>query len=343
MKTMLKLLLSAAALQTVFGGASQDLYASQSEERWTMDSCGGRQQSPIMLDNVPAQFVQDTLTEENKIPATYNAELTGMLDYSGKVTPNSEDGSFGTVTYNGNAYRAIQFHPHFPSEYAVNPATPNTDENGLYDGVVHVVHQNLAFATDEDPNNDLDDLLVIGRFLTVNADGVDGLDSAVDFFDAIKFTDLPDKEEEPKGDRRRLAGATVATDAVDLNAFLGVQNGKVQGEYYRYEGSLTTPPCLEVVEWFVLKDPVVISQAQKDAYKAKFSWGTNRLLEPVYEKNGVAQLFTNTLQITRDQYECPTTDGFYMVNQCTNKPQDPDNPAAALGAGLALAAAALLL
>jgi len=73
-----------------------------------------------------------------------------------------------------------------------------------------------------------------------------------------------------------------------------------------------------VVEWFVLKDPVVISQAQKEAYKAKFPVGTNRMLEPVYTKDGVAQLYTNTLNISRDQYECPTTDGFYMVNQCTN-------------------------
>jgi carbonic anhydrase len=31
--------------------------------------------------------------------------------------------------------------------------------------------------------------------------------------------------------------------------------------YYNYSGSLTTPPCSEGVRWFVLKEPVFVSQA----------------------------------------------------------------------------------
>jgi carbonic anhydrase len=34
--------------------------------------------------------------------------------------------------------------------------------------------------------------------------------------------------------------------------------------YYTYSGSLTTPPCSEAVRWFVLREPVFVSQAAID-------------------------------------------------------------------------------
>jgi carbonic anhydrase len=51
---------------------------------------------------------------------------------------------------------------------------------------------------------------------------------------------------------------------------------------YRYEGSLTTPPCSEGVKWFVMTTPIALSTAQISAFTALFH-GNNR---PVQRLNG---------------------------------------------------------
>ena len=39
---------------------------------------------------------------------------------------------------------------------------------------------------------------------------------------------------------------------------------------YRYEGSLTTPPCSETVTWVVLAQPITASRSQIAAFAAMF-------------------------------------------------------------------------
>ncbi|MGR6861936.1 carbonic anhydrase [Aliivibrio salmonicida] len=45
--------------------------------------------------------------------------------------------------------------------------------------------------------------------------------------------------------------------------------------YYRFNGSLTTPPCSEGVTWFVMKNPIAISSQQLTQFKALYD-GNNR-------------------------------------------------------------------
>ncbi len=39
------------------------------------------------------------------------------------------------------------------------------------------------------------------------------------------------------------------------------------GSYYHWEGSLTTPPCSEGVEWFLMKTPIEASKDQIEAFR----------------------------------------------------------------------------
>ncbi|MCW8837448.1 MAG: carbonic anhydrase [Thiovulaceae bacterium] len=51
--------------------------------------------------------------------------------------------------------------------------------------------------------------------------------------------------------------------------------------YYRFNGSLTTPPCSEGVRWMVLKGYSHISKAQKDEFLHLFHHANNRPVQPI--------------------------------------------------------------
>ncbi len=58
-------------------------------------------------------------------------------------------------------------------------------------------------------------------------------------------------------------GKFTSDDTIDLLSLFPEQK-----TFYHYDGSLTTPPCSEVVNWFVLTQPVEASKAQLDAFAA---------------------------------------------------------------------------
>jgi carbonic anhydrase len=52
-------------------------------------------------------------------------------------------------------------------------------------------------------------------------------------------------------------------------------------DYYRFNGSLTTPPCSEGVWWLVMKHPVSVSKAQVGQFSKTVGFANNRPVQPV--------------------------------------------------------------
>lgn len=54
-----------------------------------------------------------------------------------------------------------------------------------------------------------------------------------------------------------------------------------QRNYYRFNGSLTTPPCTEGVRWLVMKMPVTASAAQIETFEKVMHHPNNRPIQPL--------------------------------------------------------------
>jgi carbonic anhydrase len=50
-------------------------------------------------------------------------------------------------------------------------------------------------------------------------------------------------------------------------------------DYYRFNGSLTTPPCSEGVRWFVMKQPVTVSEQQVEKFSHIMHHPNNRNIQ----------------------------------------------------------------
>jgi carbonic anhydrase len=72
--------------------------------------------------------------------------------------------------------------------------------------------------------------------------------------------------------------APVAGASVDANQLLPAQRS-----YWRYNGSLTTPPCTEGVTWLVMNTPVEVSDAQIAAFTTIFR-NNERPVQPLHAR-----------------------------------------------------------
>lgn len=130
------------------------------------------------------------------------------------------------VAISGKPFRLVQFHFHHPSEHGV--------AGKLFPMEAHFVH-----AADDGA------LAVLGVFLEAGADS--GL--AVDVIDAI-WKAAPTKVGQNSVGTRIAPAHLLPADR----------------SLYRYAGSLTTPPCSEIVTWTVYANAIQLTQAQIDTF-----------------------------------------------------------------------------
>ena len=135
-----------------------------------------------------------------------------------------------TITYNGIEYELLQFHFHHPSEHTYRGETANME--------LHLVHREPASGN----------LAVVGVLLLTAEEDNPAYPTV--------FNNLPDAN----GD------AVIETSImIDLGSLLPESK-----TFFTYQGSLTTPPCSEIVRWLLLDTTVDLSEAQIESFATIF-------------------------------------------------------------------------
>jgi carbonic anhydrase len=186
----------------------------------------GKTQSPININVDRA-----VKAELSPLEFLYRPSPLSIVDNGHTILVNYGEGS--NLIVDGRQYRLVQFHFHKPSEEAINGERT--------DMVVHLVHQHFDGS-----------LAVVGVLMNTKQLGsartswFDGAGKDNPMIQTL-WNNVP-----------LVKGKTEAPGVmIDVNQLLPTDRS-----YFTYMGSLTTPPCSENVLWFVMKNPIYVSEEQ---------------------------------------------------------------------------------
>jgi carbonic anhydrase len=195
--------------------------------------CYGDKQSPIDI------YSETAVKDENLAQLdleNYDTPLSAAtIENNGHtIEVRPSDDVERTISVNGDTYTLRQFHFHWGKTYA--DGSEHTLDDVQYAMELHFVHMNSE-----------DKAAVVGIFFEEQDDDNDDLKPIVDQLKNVRF----------KGTESHLASE------LDLNSLLPSN----PTSYYRYEGSLTTPGCAEIVTWSVVPEPMGVGKAQMAEFR----------------------------------------------------------------------------
>ncbi|KLV06570.1 carbonic anhydrase [Photobacterium aquae] len=165
------------------------------------------------------------------IANTIEAELAPLhLDYQGKITSITNNGHTVQANISGKNELLIDGQAFTLKQFHFHTPSENTINNKQFPIEVHFVHANEA-----------GQLAVVAVMFNTGTRGNETLSALT--------ASLP-----ATGESITLSSDLSPADLLPR-----------ERDYYRFNGSLTTPPCSEGVRWFVLKEPVAAGSAQESA------------------------------------------------------------------------------
>uniref|UniRef100_H2YZZ8 Carbonic anhydrase n=1 Tax=Ciona savignyi TaxID=51511 RepID=H2YZZ8_CIOSA len=243
-------------------------------ENWlnSYDACGTMSQSPIDIVH-GATVADEKLGKFNRTTFTAIPDKMTLLNNGHALQVNLEGGY--TVSDRNvlpGDYQAFQFHLHWA---AVNQSRGSEHwiDGKQYFAELHIVHYNTKYASIGEALTQHEGLAVLGVFVAIGSETNENIDLLLN----------------PIAQIQQYNQQMIYSSKFDIGRFLpeDLEN------YYRYSGSLTTPPCFESVVWTVFNEPIYISRAQAEtlqtslyarANSTDLVGGNYRLPQPLHDR-----------------------------------------------------------
>ncbi len=101
-----------------------------------------------------------------------------------------------------------------------------------------------------------------------------------------------------------IAGTVQYTNiSVVLNLNLATLMGFSLTDFWRYNGSLTTPPCTEGIVWTVFKSPIIFTENQLNSFRKKLFVQDYREPQPLHNRT-IYRSFVNEVISSIPDYRC---------------------------------------
>nr|XP_042702572.1 carbonic anhydrase 9 isoform X5 [Chrysemys picta bellii]XP_042702573.1 carbonic anhydrase 9 isoform X5 [Chrysemys picta bellii] len=195
-------------------------------------------QSPINIDTNSTIFSHEL---QPVVLAGYNLDPSERLSLmnNGHTVVLRLPGSLTIASGYPQEYRAMQLHLHWGSPEG--PGSEHTVDGRRYDGEIHVVYYNPSSGSIKEAMRQPGGLAVLAAFLQVGPE------------DNVHYQPLLEQlhKVQEEGTERTVAG-------FNIEGLLPTNLSR----YYRYSGSLTTPPCYQTVNWTVFNQTVLLSKEQ---------------------------------------------------------------------------------
>ncbi|XP_005281124.2 carbonic anhydrase 15-like [Chrysemys picta bellii] len=230
---------------------SQDLKCGPRYWKDLAAGCGGDNQSPINIDRRKVQRdrnLGDVLFEgyDQAPPGKWrlmNNGHTVVMRLEGVSVSEHINITIGVLH---EKYRALQFHFHWGN--LKGNGSEHTIDGHQFPMELHLVHMNTKYKTFNEAKGHPNGLAVLGFLYKVSDADNSNYNTIVAGLKNISH----------QGDFVDLASTFCLNNLLPSMAKLS--------KYYRYQGSLTTPDCAEVVVWTLFEEPIPISQSQLNAF-----------------------------------------------------------------------------